>query len=234
MTFLLSMISGEQTPDELPDANLLDVKIGASSAAVVSNSVAPANDALLIAVSIFRDSADEDHQAPTTTLANVGTWTKAGEVSREQTSVSRWFSAAFWWAKITGDPGEGTVTYNLAGSAFNFHGLLFEIASDYHPTTPIRQFGSNSVELSAGSLAVDMASDPLSLSQVISVIMGQATTNAMGQPSTWADLVDKTVNGSTDSFALAFKNGSVSDPHTWTGLDTDETYVAASIEVQLP
>lgn len=78
--------------------------------------------------------------------------------------------ADMWWTIAVASPSAAQVTTNFSGNGFAVAtGALWEVASGYHATTPIRQYKTASAATLAGNVALTGTFDstPLSSSQLI-------------------------------------------------------------------
>lgn len=154
----------------------LDQKFGTAVGTltnVVSNSVSPSSDSLLLACIGFLGGADNTVSSMATTLSNVGSWSTA--VAFHGAVGAGFLNTTIMWAKVTGAPGTGTVTANFTGGTGYAASIsVIEFASGY-ATSPIGATGSNSSN--AANITVTLSGSPDAASTVLGFMFSESANN---------------------------------------------------------
>ena len=146
----------------------------ATLTSVVSSSVSPSSNALLVVCIGQTAGADNNVSSITTSLSNVGSWTIAAEI--HEVVGAAYNDSAIAWAKVTGAPGTGTVTANFAGGTGYTAGIsVVEFASGYH-ATPTGTTGT-ATAVSGSEFTVTAGASPAAASTMFGCLWGTSGFN---------------------------------------------------------
>lgn len=151
---------------------------GTTMSAPEATTVTPTANALVILL-IQYGSAGTTSPTPAQPSWAAQAWT---EIAVTAEAGSSELQVGAWWTLATGSPGAADVDTSFSGSGFSASfgagGALFEYASGFSTSTPIRQFKSITAASIAGnaSLTDTFTSAPLSGSQLLEI--GMAAGNA--------------------------------------------------------
>lgn len=214
---------------------------GTLAESYTSPSFTPANgDLLIVAMNIDFD-VGTFHVQPTitTTLSNVGTWS----FKEADNGLASGNYLLFAYAKITGTPGTGTLTFafGTGNGRDNFLAKIYTVTG-YNTTTPVATNiatgtgGSTSATAAAGTFGSTPASD--SLVMVITGLIGPSFSNTqvpITQRAGYTEADDWYIYNPTYQFCIQgevqYLNGSAttSISSTW---GTSLTWIILGIEVQ--
>lgn len=154
---------------------------------LASDTVAPADGALVIVKLKSRDKDPHTHVAPSTTLANMTAWTLIDTVAQVDSTAPRYCRMSAWWARATGAPGPGTITPGASIPVFNLDVDVLQVAAGYDTADPIGAVGVNSNEAGT-TLAVTLDNNPAADSVCIAELLQHGNDSSIGITGSFAQL----------------------------------------------
>src|SRR3990167_388063 len=161
---------------------------------VASGSVSPSSDAFLIVAvaTVEVTTGVNTHDSMSTTLSNVGTWTKQQFTQYDDATYESGIS--IWTAKITGAPGTGTVTCTFSNNIRRKVIAVHEVTGE-HATPPVVQGNVNSG--AADTLTVTLGSSPGAASLVFAAVNSRNEADGITPGTGFSELTDTTSGGVT-------------------------------------
>lgn len=191
----------------LSDLALLDTASSTSkTATIVSPTVTPASDCLLVAF-VSRSSSGGTFSI-STTLANVGSWT-------EITLVVGVVRMSIFYAVVTGSPGSGTITITATTNLSADWRLTVCETTGHDTTAPVPQ--NNTGGGTATTLSILLPAAPAAGSMTVGFVTdinGTDVTPGAG----FAELQDVIVGGNRTE--IEYDNTSPGDTIDWSTLNT--------------
>lgn len=191
----------------------LDAKSDSATAStIVSNSVSPSSNTLLLVAGATRD-ASVASASISTTLSNVGTWTV---LTRDGPGAS-YGSLVLGYAVVTGAPGSGTVTVNFGVSCTRHSIVVAEIASGYSTSSPVVQ--NKNGTSSASTLSLTLDSTPISNSTVFAAVASRGAT-AITPGSNFTELSEIGTGSGNPAIEVEYDANSATTTVDWSTLGT--------------
>lgn len=219
----------------LASPTLLAASVGANptsggdvtATSIASGTVTPSDNALLIIVTGAVRAGAIDLSTLVTTFTNVGTFTHYSVLATHD--ATRQIRLIVSVAKITGSAGTGiaTVTWDQI-AARRFIGI-YEVASGYDTTTPVRQSKTGTVAATSMTLTLD--STPLTPSAIIAAIISYNDSNGITGDGAYTQL-SETVVGTSNYLEceVSYDKDNADTTIDWSGL-TATNNAAVAIEV---
>lgn len=161
---------------------------------ITTGTISPSANSLLLVRVGSRDATTHTHTAPTvTSLTNVGSWTQIEQDTQADTGGAK-ITQSWWWAKVTGSAGSGTITGHLSISCDDQEIEVYECSAGYDATTPIRQ-SVKALNNTGTTISATYASAPLSNSVVMSGVFQNSSVSDITGTGGWTELTDGRTGG---------------------------------------
>lgn len=195
------------------------------STTIVSPSISPADDCLIVAFACGR-STDETMTFSTSGLTNVGSWTSAKLYNTTE--------IAYGYAQVTGAAGTGTVTCTISASGHLRQSLIVVQVLGHLVAGPVAQVGTGTADTAStltAAFGAGVNADNIVLGAIASRLVGAGFWP--GVPSGYSTVDHQDPGGSNRTGLQVDVSGLPAGACTWTGLLTTAGTPDAGVALEI-